>query len=483
MKYRTKVTLFVILLTVSTAGGITAISYFFARSLLVAQIQSQVLSIAATAATFVDGELHKQIREPAHEQQPPYQILEKQLRRVRDANRKNNVEIGYVYTMVESDEAQSGIAFVVDAEEAGSEDKSHVGDVYEPQSDGMEPLDIESYQIDPLIEDEFGTWVSANAPIRDAQGKAVGALGIDLSIGQVLDKTQTLLANSVTAALVALAIAVGVSVYLSKRVARPVEVLSQAVEQIGRGKLDTRVHLNSRDEFAQLGQAVNRMAQALDETKTLRGALARYISVQVADEIIRSGVMPSLHGERKKVTVLFLDIRDFLNMTHPMDPESVVGILNEFFDRMVEVVFRHKGTLDKFLGDGLMVIFGAPLDDADQEQHAVQAALEMHAEAKKIDERWRSKGVGRLRIGIGINTGVAVVGNIGSAQRMDYTAIGGTVNLASRLEAATKAFGQDILIAEPTYRMVKDRFPATRIGDVRGGHDQPPMDVYALQDA
>ncbi len=481
MKYRTKVMVLVIALAVVTGTGFTLLSYLFSRHLLIGQIQSQVLSIAATAATLVDGDLHQQIQTSADEGDRPYHALEQQLRKVRDANRRNDVHIGYVYTMVESDQADSGIAFVVDAEETHTGNKSHVGDPYEPQSDDMEPLDMGSYQIDPVVRDEFGTWVSANAPVHDSRGQTVAALGVDLSVEQVLNKTHAFLVRSVQATLVALVFAIVIAVYLSRRVAHPVEVLSRAVEQIGQGHLDTRVQLKSRDEFGQLGHAVNRMAVALGESKTLRGALARYLSYQVAEDVLRSGTIPTLRGQRRKVSVLFLDIRGFLDMTIALDPETVVGLLNEFFDRMVEIVFRQKGTLDKFIGDGLMVLFGAPLDDPDQEEHAITAALEMHRESQKLSRQWRARGLGGLRIGIGINTGISVVGNIGSMQRMDYTAIGGTVGVASRLEAATKTLGYDVLVSETTYLSVKDKVSAVRVGEVVGGADQSHVGVYGLE--
>lgn len=191
MKYRTKVTLLVVTLTLFTAASLTVISYIVSRRMLVDQIQSQVLSIAATASSLVDGDLHQQIRTRADEEKTPYQTLEKQLRKVRNANRRDDITIKYIYTMVESEEAKTGTAFVVDAEESHTGDKSHVGDIYEPESDDLQRLDVDSYQVDPVVIDEFGTWVSANAPIRDSQGKAVGAVGVDLSIDQMLNKTHT----------------------------------------------------------------------------------------------------------------------------------------------------------------------------------------------------------------------------------------------------------------------------------------------------
>src|SRR5260370_29459769 len=153
--------------------------------------------------------------------------------------------------------------------------------------------------------------------------------------------------------------------------------------------------------------------------------------------------------------VLFGDVRGFTTISEAMQPEQVVELLSEFFDRMVEVVLGNQGTIDKFLGEGMMVIFGAPLDDPYQEEHAVAAALEMQKELETLCVKWQAEGLPRVRMGIGINSGSAVVGNIGSEEHMEYTAIGDTVNLASRLESATKELDAEIIFSESTYDTVR----------------------------
>lgn len=169
------------------------------------------------------------------------------------------------------------------------------------------------------------------------------------------------------------------------------------------------------------------------------------------------------HSRRKHVTVLFADMRGFTAMAEQMAPEDVVRFLNDYFDRMNRVVIRHQGTLDKFMGDGLMAIFGAPRDDPYQEEHALRAALEMRDELGRLSEELKAIGKSAVRIGIGINSGSAVVGNIGSKKRIEYTAIGDTVNVASRLEAATRDLDADILISEATYDAVKHIASASRV--------------------
>lgn len=167
------------------------------------------------------------------------------------------------------------------------------------------------------------------------------------------------------------------------------------------------------------------------------------------------------HSRRQHVTVLFADMRGFTAMAEQMAPEDVVQFLNAYFDRMSRIVLRHQGTLDKFMGDGLMAIFGAPRDDAFQEEHALRAALEMREELGRMSEELKAIGKSSVRVGIGINSGNAVVGNIGSKKKNDYTAIGDTVNIASRLETATREFDVDILVSESTYDAVKHIADAT----------------------
>ncbi len=484
MRYRTRLTLLLIFLAVVTNGTMVFISFGLTRGILVEEIQSKILSIAATAASAVDGDLHQQIQTPQDQQSEAYKTIETQLRRFRDSNRRQDLFIRYLYTMAQrpqSPENPYGAIFVVDAEEDDTGNKSDVGDVVETSTTDVEPLRMEQHQIDEIFEDEFGTWISANAPIRNSSGKVVAALGADLAIDDMLAKTNLLLQRGLMAMLVAIIIAVGISIFLSRRVTRPLDLLSQTVAEIGDGNLDASVNLKTKDEFSQLGQAVNDMAKALRDRELLKGTLARYLSHHVAEKVIRSGQMPELKGEQRQVTILFLDIRNFSQMADKLSPDKVVDVLNQFFERMIEVIFRHNGTLDKFTGDGLMAIFGAPLEDDQQEYHAAQAAIEMEQELDRLRQQWQAQGRDQLRIGIGIHTGIAIVGNIGSTQRMDYTAIGDTVNLAARLESATKDHDVSILLSEQTHAGLNNRFESSYMDTIRIKGRAAPVSVYTIK--
>lgn len=202
------------------------------------------------------------------------------------------------------------------------------------------------------------------------------------------------------------------------------------------------------------------------EKRKVKQLFSRYVAKNVYDQLLADPSRARLGGTRRHMTVLFSDMRGFTALTEQGRPEDIVAQLNEYFTRMVRVLFEHHGTLDKFVGDMVMALFGAPLDDEDHAEHAVQAALAMVRALDVLNAEWASFGQPRLDIGIGINTGEMVAGNIGSDTIMSYTVIGDAVNLGARLESLNKDYGTRIIISESTRARLKGQYDVRPLGSV-----------------
>jgi adenylate cyclase len=203
------------------------------------------------------------------------------------------------------------------------------------------------------------------------------------------------------------------------------------------------------------------------EKRKVKRLFGQYVSKDVFEQLVAHPELARLGGQRREMTVLFSDIRGFTSVTERGQPEEIVGMLNEYFSQMVAVVFRHQGTLDKFVGDMVMALFGAPLDDPRHADHAVEAALEMVEELGRLNARWASEGrAAQLDIGIGVNTGPMIAGNIGSEAIMSYTVIGDAVNFGSRLESLNKQYGTRILISDATRQRLTGQYTLRPLGEV-----------------
>jgi adenylate cyclase len=216
------------------------------------------------------------------------------------------------------------------------------------------------------------------------------------------------------------------------------------------------------------------------EKRRVKGLFSRYVSKDVYQQLLANPAGAALGGERRDMTVLFSDMRGFTTLSEAGDAEDLVRQLNQYFTRMVEVVFAHRGTVDKFVGDMIMALYGAPLDDPDHADHAVQTALAMVHALDQLNRLWTVEGRTPLDIGIGINSGEMIAGNIGADTIMSYTVIGDNVNLGARLESLNKDFGTRILISEATRRQLKGRYDLRPLGDVTVKGKTRPVQIYEV---
>ncbi len=286
-------------------------------------------------------------------------------------------------------------------------------------------------------------------------------------------RNQALLISAVMV-VIGIAGAVGLATVLS----RPLLRLVEGTRAIAMGDYRVSLAVPSGDELGVLTESFNRMAQSLHEKEMIKRAFRGYVTREVADEILKDPEHLVLKGERRDVTVLFCDMRGFTTLAERLPPEEVVLLLNQFYTLMIDTTFKHGGNPDKFLGDGIMAIFGAPITHPDHACQAVRAALAMQAGMAELSRRRVLEGKPPVAVGIGLSAGEAVAGTVGTEDKMEYTVVGDSVNLAARLEAEAKA-GQ-ILMSVRTYEKVQGVVRARSLGilNVRGKRD--PVEVYEV---
>ena len=237
------------------------------------------------------------------------------------------------------------------------------------------------------------------------------------------------------------------------------------------------------EEAVRKSEAELRVLNAqLEKAKDLlKQSFKRYVSAQVVDKIVHSAELVNLSGERKTVSILLSDIRGFTALSEQLETEALVKFLNTYFAAMIDIIFEHEGTLDKFMGDAILALFGAPMGHEDDALRAVKAALAMQEKLRELNKFWIKNGKPDIKIGIGISTGEVIVGNIGSEKRLEYTVIGQDVNYAQRIEQLTKELQADILISEATYEQVKDDVVAEKFGPIAIRGKKDSITVYAIQ--
>lgn len=261
----------------------------------------------------------------------------------------------------------------------------------------------------------------------------------------------------------------------------PLKTLASAMEDVRRGWYDTKVKPARNDELGTLAETFNYMVKGLEERERLEDAFKRYVSPQVLDKIQSSGTTIHFRGETRRVAVLFSDIRGFTTMSEKLLPEQVVAQLTEYFTDMVDVVMRHDGYINKFVGDAIMAVWGAPLDQDQLELRAVRAGVEMLESLTALNNRRAARKEPPIEIGIGISTGFAVAGNIGHTDRLEYTVIGDAVNVAQRIEAETKRMHRSLLISESTYRSLATQLIADELPTMLVKGKEEPLKLFAVR--
>jgi class 3 adenylate cyclase len=347
--------------------------------------------------------------------------------------------------------------------------------------DEVVPVSAESTIQDETWRGE-SVWV-ISTPLRQSEGgETLGALRVAVRRTQVDDFLSESRNLFMLCGLVAILAGVLMAQAIGGAIAAPVSQLAEGTRRVARGDLSVQFRVDTRDELAILANAYNQMVTGLREREWLRDMFGRFVSQEVA-EAIRTGQV-RLEGENRTVSVLFCDIRGFTARSEKSTPEKIVALLNEYLPVVVEAAQHHQGTVNKFGGDSTLIIYGAPRHLQESAYQAVLTALEMRASLRALNARLAERGEVPIRIGVGINTGVALAGAVGPKERQEYTVIGDTVNLASRIEALNKDYPDyDVLISGQTYDALGSRrseFEWVDLGNVTIRGKEAPVRVWAV---
>jgi adenylate cyclase len=330
-----------------------------------------------------------------------------------------------------------------------------------------------------LLHDQFRT---AFAPGGDMPGVEIHANVVEMLIrGSVIHEVP----RAVTTALAALAALVGAALVVRLHALRALAATAALGVAVvlavyaGFALADAWARVMAPSLALGLGYGATVIESFVREQRERR-RLSQFFSPDVVREVVRHKDEGSLTTSRRMVTVLFSDIRGFTSISEKVEPEQVAEMLREYLSEMTEIVFKHGGTVDKYIGDCIMALYNVPFEDPEHAVKAVRTGLEFQEKTIAVSQRWEAKLGVAIRNGVGINTGEAVVGTLGSRQRLEYTAIGDTINLGARLESITKDYKSNIIISEFTYEHVKDRFITKALGDVTVKGKTRPVKIYAV---
>jgi class 3 adenylate cyclase len=419
------------------------------KTLLQETLATLLLNIARTGALSVDPALHAEVQATLAQDAEAYRRVRATLAAIQDANGLATP----IYTLTDFDPAARQARFMVTSRGPGAP-----GEPYPLVPALLEPLGRAFREgaatHTGLYQNQSGTWLTAFAPVWDRSGRVFAVLDVDYQVNVYLDRLTNLRHLILGTSLVGGVVALALGVFLARRVTGPVSALTRGVTRVAAGDLSEPLAVRSADEVGQLTRAFNAMLDGLRQRDFIRDTFGRYVSPEVARTLLESPEGLRLGGEKRDVTILMSDLRGYTRLAEAGDPTVVVQLLNGYLGRMTDIIIEHGGTIDEFLGDAILAIFGAPLPHADHVERAAACAIAMQGAMEELNRHHAARGLPRLEMGIGLNTGEAVVGNIGSEKRAKYGVVGNAINLAARVQACT--VGGQVLLSSATYQRIRE---------------------------
>ena len=437
------------LLTLLTVGLVGALVHERQKREVEDTVGTQLLNIARTAVLLVDPVLHAEVQSTLSRDSPAYARIKKSLAAVQTETLLTTP----MRTLADFDPAKRSARLVVVGD----------GSVRPGEMVAVAPEMVQALgwtfedgvaRYTRIYRNASGAWITAIAPIVDRKGRTIAVLSMDYAVDLYFDRLRELQITIVQASVAGAIAALLLGLLVARRLTRPISALTEGVARVAGGDLSEELPVRSRDEIGQLTRAFNEMVAGLRQRDFIRNAFGRYVSPEVAKTLLESPEGLRLGGHKREVTVLMSDLRGYTRFAERGDPARVMEVLNGYLARMADIVIAHGGTINEFIGDAIFAVFGAPLDQPDHAERAAAAALAMQAAMDELNRENAAREWPRFEMGIGVNTGEAVVGNIGSEQRAKYAVVGAAVNLAARVEGCT--VGGQIFVTTSTLDRVRD---------------------------
>jgi class 3 adenylate cyclase len=407
--------------------------------------------IAQTAAIFVDGDAHERVRRPEDAKGEDFKQLRALLERVR---RENTLTDRQIYTLRPAAGTKGGLEFVVMLQE-----RTFIGDPYMPPQQIMRiwqrVLMEGTPNKTPIYEDAYGTFISGLAPIKNREGKVVAVLQVDFDVAQFLAELQRTLESRLWILPASLALALVLALLLARSITEAVRQLVGGTIAVRAGNYDYEVEVHTRDELRTLAEAFNLMLSGLREHFALLKYVPRHTRAVIA-EALRSGRGEEVYlAQKRHLAVFFSDIRGFTAMSDRLAPDRIIEMLNIYLRKEAEIIERHSGSIDKFIGDAVMAVFEGPNGFL----NAALAAIEIQQALKKLNAQKAFEVP--VHVGIGIAGGEVVMGSVGYEDRMEFAVIGRMVNLAARL---TSVAGRgEIVVSELAWQTLSTHFNSEQL--------------------
>ncbi|TVR01550.1 MAG: HAMP domain-containing protein [Desulfovibrionales bacterium] len=445
MRLSVKLFLGILLIAVLASGATGSFFYYQARSAMVESVRDQLLSTAKIAAMLVNGDDLKTLTRPEQMQSPSYQSIQELMGIIA----QTSTEYLFAYTM----RLENGrVRFIVDSpahDDDGdgiiSEDElpEPIGALYpNPTREMLHGFVRPTVERRPHL-DQWGKTISGYAPIHDSSGRPVGLIGIDMSVTILEEKLAAIRQAGLISLGIALIVAISMGWYFSRSIFRPLAMLQHALVKVGKGDYTQRLDESGTGELAASARSYNIMVSELREKALMKSSLGKVLGAQAMQHLLDNQL--ELGGNMHQATLLVCDLRGFSRLCQRLPPKLLVSLLNDYLTAMVEVIQRHGGIVDKFVGDMVLAVFGHPVP-LKQEQHAaLSAAKDMITRCDALNEHLPLDSDLRLHNSIGLHCGPVLAGNIGSPERMEYTVMGHSVNVASRIERLTRAL--DVRVA------------------------------------